>query len=70
MSNSGQNKSSLKEIFSKVETSIHKWENYFMIYEFYFEKFRGENPEILEIGVQYGGSLKMWKEKKRRLIEF
>ena len=62
MLNSGQDKSSLKEIFYKVETSIHKWENYFTIYELYFEKFRGQSPEILEIGIQHGGSLKMWKE--------
>ena len=61
MLNSGQDKSSLKEIFYKVETSIHKWENYFKIYDFILEKFRGQSPEILEIGVQYGGSLKIGK---------
>ena len=53
---------SLKEIFDSSRVSIHKWENYFDIYEQYLNKYRGRNPRILEIGVQYGGSLKMWKE--------
>ena len=37
---------SVKKKFIKgnieVETSIHKWENYFKIYD-YFEKFRGQS---------------------------
>lgn len=53
---------SLEEIFKKSKTSIHKWENYFDIYESYLKPFRGKSPKLLEIGVQYGGSLKMWKE--------
>lgn len=59
-SNSGQNK--LKEIFFNSEISIDKWENYFEIYEMYLNKFRGNNPKFLEIGVQHGGSIKMWDE--------
>jgi len=55
-------KKSLKNIFNEIEVSIHKWSNYFDIYERYFEKFRHEKPNFLEIGVQYGGSLKMWHE--------
>jgi len=53
---------SLKEIFDSSKVSIHKWENYFAIYESYFDKFRKRNARVLEIGIQYGGSLKMWKE--------
>ena len=33
----GLNKS-LKEIFDSSRVSIHKWENYFAIYESYFDK--------------------------------
>jgi hypothetical protein len=57
----GLNKS-LKEIFDSSKVSIHKWENYFAIYESYFDKFRDRNARVLEIGIQYGGSLKMWEE--------
>jgi len=53
---------SLEEIFNNSKISIHKWENYFNIYENYLKPFRGKKPKLLEIGVQYGGSLKMWKE--------
>ena len=61
-SNIGKDNKSLKEIFNQIEISIHKWENYFKIYEHYLEKYRGKNPRLLEIGVQYGGSLKMWEK--------
>lgn len=53
---------SLKEIFDSSKVSIHKWENYFAIYESYFDKFRKRNARVLEIGIQYGGSLNMWME--------
>lgn len=53
---------SLREIFDSSNVSIHKWENYFEIYENYFKAFRNNEPKLLEIGVQYGGSLKMWDE--------
>ena len=53
---------SLRQIFDESKVSIHKWENYFEIYESYFSKFRKRIARVLEIGIQYGGSLKMWKE--------
>lgn len=40
---------------------IHKWTNYFDIYEQYFSRFRGKQVNILEIGVAHGGSLQMWR---------
>ena len=40
---------------------IHKWWHYFEIYEKHFSKFRNKKPRILEIGVQGGGSLCLWK---------
>jgi 23S rRNA U2552 (ribose-2'-O)-methylase RlmE/FtsJ len=41
---------------------LHKWVHYFDIYERHFARFRGTSPVMLEIGVQGGGSLAMWKE--------
>lgn len=40
---------------------IHKPLKYFDLYERHFSKFRGKNINILEIGIQNGGSTKMWK---------
>lgn len=39
-----------------------KWVHYFDIYERHFERFRNRSPVMIEIGVAYGGSVKMWKE--------
>jgi hypothetical protein len=41
---------------------IHKWNNYFEVYDQHFSKFRGTEVHILEFGVSHGGSLQMWKD--------
>ncbi len=41
--------------------AIHKWYMYFDAYERHFSRFRGKDVNILEIGVQNGGSARMWK---------
>jgi hypothetical protein len=41
---------------------IDKWDHYLPIYERHFGRFRGEPIRLLEIGVQHGGSLQLWKE--------
>lgn len=41
---------------------LHKWIHYFDIYERHFSRFRNTNVVILEIGVEGGGSLAMWKD--------
>lgn len=41
---------------------IHKWHHYFDVYEAHFAPFRGKAPTVLEIGVQNGGSLRLWRE--------
>jgi hypothetical protein len=41
---------------------IDKWEHCFPIYEKHFAKFRGRQPAVLEIGVDHGGSLQLWKQ--------
>lgn len=40
----------------------HKWLNYFDSYEALFSHFRGKAPKILEIGVDRGGSLILWRK--------
>lgn len=40
---------------------IHKWSNYFNIYDLHFDRFRGDPVNVLEIGIAGGGSLQMWK---------
>lgn len=41
---------------------IHKWHHYFDVYQRHLAQYRGRPVRILEIGVQYGGSLAMWAE--------
>lgn len=40
---------------------IHKWQNYFEIYDRHFSRFRGTDVHLVEFGVSHGGSLQMWK---------
>lgn len=55
--------SDLREYFKNNEKRlIHKWDHYFDIYERHFQKYRGKEVVILEIGVFHGGSLQMWKD--------
>jgi hypothetical protein len=44
------------------EPQIHKWHHYFDIYERAFVPLRDRAVRLLEIGVQRGGSLRMWQE--------
>jgi hypothetical protein len=41
---------------------IHKWTHYFPIYERHFHQYIGKPIVFLEIGVDQGGSLQMWKK--------
>jgi len=40
---------------------IDKWRHYFDIYEKHFARFVGKSPRVMEIGVDHGGSLQLWK---------
>jgi hypothetical protein len=40
---------------------VHKWTQYFDVYHRYFSKYVGKEVHFLEIGVQSGGSIEMWK---------
>jgi hypothetical protein len=41
---------------------IHKWIHYFDIYDRHFAPFRGKRITLVEVGVQHGGSLQMWRK--------
>jgi 23S rRNA U2552 (ribose-2'-O)-methylase RlmE/FtsJ len=41
---------------------IHKWMHYFDVYHTYFDRFRGRDIVVVEIGVFHGGSLQMWRD--------
>jgi len=47
---------------NNIDRPINKWVHYFEIYERYFHKFIETPVKILEIGVEEGGSLQMWKK--------
>jgi hypothetical protein len=54
---------SLREIFDNLNGKlIQKWDHYIEVYDVYFNKYRGKEINILEIGVSQGGSLEMWKK--------
>jgi hypothetical protein len=56
-------KNKLYDIFNKTsDGSIHKWHHYFQIYNRHFSKYIGKKVNILEIGIDKGGSVKMWKK--------
>jgi len=40
---------------------IDKWRHYFPIYEAHFARYRGTKMRLLEIGIDHGGSLQLWK---------
>jgi hypothetical protein len=52
-------------LFEMFEThagrQVDKWQHYFPIYEKHFARFRGTSPRVLEIGIDHGGSLQLWK---------
>ena len=55
--------SDLAEIYENHEgLEAHKWHSYLPVYERYLDRFRGQPVRFLEIGVQYGGSLQIWRK--------
>jgi hypothetical protein len=55
--------SELERLFDDWTTGrgIHKWRHYFEIYERHLGRFVGSDVHFLEIGVQSGGSLELWR---------
>lgn len=52
----------LKELFYKTNKRSNKWSNYFEIYHRHFDKFLNQQINLLEIGIDQGGSLELWHE--------
>jgi len=52
----------LRAIFNNLTRHCDKVEHYFPLYEFWFQRFKGKSPKILEIGIRYGGSAEMWRK--------
>jgi len=53
----------VREVFEAHKgRQIDKWESYFDIYQKHFAKYVGTSVRLLEIGIDHGGSLQMWKE--------
>lgn len=48
--------------FNELTLGSDKWEPYFDVYETYFSKFVDKAPVVVEVGVQSGGSLQLWRK--------
>ena len=60
--NAGMKNLTLRKIFDKKITwLVDKWSPYFDVFETFFSKYRDQKPVIVEVGVQGGGSMQMWK---------
>jgi len=53
--------SQIKELFYKSKKHSRKWEKYFDVYEELFKKYKNKDIKFVEIGIQNGGSLEIWK---------
>lgn len=53
----------LRNIFhNEITLFSDKWDPYFNVYERYFHKFIEKEITLVEVGVQGGGSLQMWRK--------
>jgi len=50
------------QFIARTDIDIHKWHHYFPIYEKWFERYCGKAPRMLEIGVQNGGSARLFAD--------
>ena len=48
--------------FAQQGRQVHKWVHYLGIYERYLRSYRGTGVKMLEIGVNKGGSLDLWRD--------
>jgi cephalosporin hydroxylase len=56
------NEFTLLDMFlSHTGRQIDKWIHYFDIYEKHFERFKRKPVRVLELGIDHGGSLQLWK---------
>lgn len=52
----------LKSKFYNLKNDCDKFSHYFPIYDSWLSKYVGKSPNILEIGVDKGGSAELWSE--------
>ncbi|HEX8125160.1 MAG TPA: class I SAM-dependent methyltransferase [Allosphingosinicella sp.] len=58
-----ESRTPLAQLFYQHEgRTAHKWIHYLDIYETHFARYRGTDVHMLEIGVQMGGSLELWRK--------
>jgi 23S rRNA U2552 (ribose-2'-O)-methylase RlmE/FtsJ len=50
------------QFIARTDLTMHKWHHYFPVYEKSFERYRGKAPKMLEIGVQNGGSSRLFAD--------
>lgn len=53
---------SLQELFEASHLKLHKWTNYFHVYEQFLAPYRDKPVTMLEIGVQQGGSARLFRD--------
>lgn len=59
----GADDNPLRAFFNANEGhSLWKWDHYLDVYHRHFERFRGTDVRILEIGIYSGGSLELWRD--------
>lgn len=49
------------DFYAHTGRSIDKWHHYLEVYERHLSRFRDRSVRLLEIGVQRGGSLQLWR---------
>lgn len=52
----------IRELFKKSKFKSSKYDKYFKNYDDLLSKFAGKNIKMIEVGIQDGGSLKIWQE--------
>jgi len=54
----------IKDLFYKPNKKLisRKYDHYLEIYEVFLSKFQNTKPDILEIGINQGGSLELWND--------
>ena len=63
LSDEGSGPDPISKIFSEYkDRRITKWSHYLPLYHQHFQKFRGKEVHILEIGLFKGGSVHIWKK--------
>ena len=61
--NSCSSRNELEKVFYEtIQTKSCKWHHYLRIYHRHLGIFKNQTPHVLEIGVDEGGSLQMWRD--------